>query len=181
MPRQRSKAIAVLAIAGLLLVGAGCSSSTDKGSSATSDTTTSATATSGNATSDTAGSSTSLGTSGGPTSSGSSGRLPTGVPDAIAMPQGVDLGPWEESTRDGKRVLTIVGTIPDAEGHGPATFEWISAQLVDMGYSVDKTEGEANGRYRATVSGTSDDQSVQVTVSDLAPDIRVDYEVFPKN
>ncbi len=105
---------------------------------------------------------------------------PAGVPAGIAMPEGIELGTWQETTRDGKRVLTIVGTISDAEGYGPSVFDWITTSLIDMGYSLENsTEGEADGRYTASVMGVETDHTVKVTVTELGPDIRVDYEVLP--
>ncbi len=154
--RRSSSTFAVIAIAGLMFVGASCSSNGDNGAQAD------------------------RGSRSAQSNDRGSAALPEGWPDGVEMPEGIEIGLSKAKTRNGESVLMVMGTVPD--GDVDSVYDWIAANLVDAGFTMETPgDGAIPGYNVRALTGGTNDQTMTVKVTPLDDDVLVNYTVEPRH
>lgn len=161
MTRRRSNTIAIITIAGLLFVGAGCTSSDDNATQA-----------------DRTGNSSPAGRRSA-TTAGALPDFPEGWPTGLTVPKGMEVGVSKAKERNGETILVVMGTV--SGGTMDVVYDEIAANVVDAGFTNDTPgDGGVPGYNVRALVASKNDRTLTVKVTMVGDDVLVNYTVEPR-
>lgn len=151
----------MITIAGLLFVGAGCSSNDDNASQA-----------------DRADISSPAGRRS-VSAAGAQPDFPDEWPTGVTVPKGMEVGISKAKERNGETVLVVMGSVP--KGDLDAVYDEIAANVSDAGFTSDTPgAGRVPGYNVRALSASKNEQTLTVKVTMVGDDVLVNYTVEPR-